>query len=75
MSPRPRSIKIATLMQSGAGSVVDSILMESKRVMEEEVMVMEEEEMVMEEVASLRRKGSHKELSSPGTGALQQVSC
>ena len=50
MSPRPRSIKIATLMQSGAGSVGDSILME------------EEQVMVMEEVASLRRKGSHKEL-------------
>ena len=56
MSPRPRSSKIATLMQSGAGSVGDTSLMESRR-----VMMMEEEEEV-EDVTSLRRKGSHKEL-------------
>ena len=64
MSPRPRSSKIATLMQSGAGSVGDTSLMESRRVMmmEEEEVVEEEQVMVKEEVASLRRKGSHKEL-------------
>ena len=55
MSPRPRTSKIATPMQSGAGSAGDTSLMESRR-----VMMMEEQE--VEDVTSLRRKGSHKEL-------------
>ena len=62
MSPRPRSSKIATLMQSGKGGVGDTSLMESRWVMRMMKEVKEAQVMVKEEVTSLRRKGSHKEL-------------
>ena len=61
MSPRPRSSKIATPMQSGKGGVGDTSLMESRRVMMMEEQE-EKEEQEVEDVTSLRRKGSHKEL-------------